>query len=100
MPNVRKREQRPLVVGLDMTLDDVDLLIFLAHFYNRSMRPVRFMVRVVSPGDIRARYDFIAEESMWLRRFAEAARFEMEDSGDESVTVRLTPRSLVARRGR
>lgn len=92
-------ERAPSVV-VELSREDVQTLAALAHFYDRSLRPVRLFIRITSGRDMRRRIRFVAEESNWLEQFARAAQDEMAAAGAQSHGVRLTVRSLIAFWGR
>lgn len=84
-------------VKLDLTAGEIDDLAALAGYYERSMGMMRHVVRFTSPGPIRRRFQFVAEESRWLRAFAESLQSAPAESRRE---VEFTPRALVAFWGR
>lgn len=90
----------PSTIELRMTPAEVQLLKRIAPYYQKSMGPLRVVVRLASPRDVRTKYRFITEESNWLRTFAEAVLEDMEGEEAEEFVVRLTPRALVAFWGR
>lgn len=93
-----RKHTRPIsTVTLTLTREQVDDLIRLAGYYERSMGVMRHVVRLTSPGPIRRRFRFVSEESYYLQAYAESLRSQM--TGD-TETAGLTPRSLVAFWGR
>jgi hypothetical protein len=94
----RKRQRAvPATVTLSLTVEDVDDLVRVAGYYERSMGFMRHVVRLTSARAIRQRFRFVAEESRWLTVFAEATRADMRGSETE---VDFTPRALIAFWGR
>jgi hypothetical protein len=93
----KKRARPNVTVSVTLTREQVDDLVRLASYYQRSMGVMRHVVRLTSPGPIRRRFRFVAEESRYLQAFAEAVRAEMTNDSDPTE---LTPRSLVAFWGR
>jgi hypothetical protein len=110
----RKRKNRQTPHGpqlvLTLTEDDIDALIRVAHFYERSMGPMRYFVRLTSGHEVRQKFRFIADESLWLERLLLATRQTLApaagtlpgDSGPQHPTasLTLTPTALVALWGR
>src|SRR5947209_20569288 len=64
------------------------------------MGPMRLVVRMTASAEIRQKYRFIAEESLWLEKMARAQREQIAASRCSSATLTLTPRALVAFWGR
>lgn len=85
---------------IHLTGAEVETLVRLANYYEKSMGPMRHLVRLVAPAEVKTKYRFVAEESKWLRRFAETTREDMQRAGQTSADVTLTPRALVAFWGR
>jgi hypothetical protein len=81
-------------------MDEVALLVRIADYHLKSMGLMRYLVRLTASGEVRSKYRFVAEESRWLKRFAETVRDDMEAGGQDSAPVEFTPRSLVAFWGR
>lgn len=92
-----RRKGRDTTISVKLTRDEIDDLVQLARYYERSMGPMRHVVRLTSSGVIRRRFQFVAEESRWLAAFAESVRDEEAANAGE---VTFTPRSLVAFWGR
>lgn len=61
---------------------------------------MRYVVWLTASSEVRSKYRFVSEESRWLKRFAQAVREDMDAAPQDSITVSLTPRSLVAFWGR
>lgn len=94
----RKRQRAvPATVTLSLTVEDVEDLVRVAGYYERSMGFMRHVVRLTSARAIRQRFRFVAEESRWLSAFAEATRADMHGS---ETDVEFTPRALIAFWGR
>lgn len=83
-----------------MTLEDLGVLVGVAHHYERSMGPMRFVVPVLAGREVKAKYRFVAEESRWLERFAVTTRDELAAVQGREAAVRFTPLALVAYWGR
>lgn len=93
-----KKRSCPIpTISLTLTREETEDLVRLAGYYQQSMGFMRHVVRLTSRGPIRRRFHFVAEESRYLREFAESVRSEMTA---DSVDVEFTPRSLVAFWGR
>lgn len=93
----RKRARSNRTVLVTLSREQVDDLVRLAGYYQRSMGAMRHVVRLTSPAPIRRRFQFVAEESRYLQAFAESVRDEM---GNDPRPTEFTPRSLVAFWGR
>ena len=83
-----------------MSREEVLLLKRIAPYYQKAMGPMRVVVRLAAPRDVRTKYRFIVQESEWLRKFVEAVLEDMEGEDAEEFVVRLTPRALIAFWGR
>ncbi|HLJ68302.1 MAG TPA: hypothetical protein VKX16_13165 [Chloroflexota bacterium] len=97
MTGKRRRSARSL--PLLVTTQDVDTLLRIANYY-LSLRPIRRVVVMVAPRDIRSRYRFVREESRWLERFARTTRQAMRDAEQSQRTVEFTLPAVVAFWGR
>jgi len=86
--------------AIELTLEDVRTLASLAHFYERSLGPMRYLVRLTARRAIKAKYSFVVEESAWLERFASAMVGDLMAGGEGRGCARLTPRTLIAFWGR
>jgi hypothetical protein len=96
MPKSSQERRSPSTVRIFLSAKEIEDLVELAQYYQRSMGFMRHVVRITSPRPIRHRFDFVAEESRLLRAFAESVR-----SGDGAGRdVEFTARSLVAFWGR
>jgi hypothetical protein len=93
----KKHTRSVSTVSVTLTRQQVDDLVRLAGYYQRSMGVMRHVVRLTSPGPIRRRFRYVAEESRYLQAFAESLRAEMTD---DAQSLEFTPRSLVAFWGR
>jgi hypothetical protein len=92
--------KRPPVVRVRLTLEEVRALQQLAHVYDKSAAPIRFLVRSTSSREMRSKFSFVAEESAILEQLARSIRLEMEEAGEESREVELMLRALIAFWGR
>lgn len=97
MPKNSQARRSPSTVSVTLTAEEIEDLAQLAAYYQRSMGFMRHVVRLTSPGPIRQRFDFVAEESRWLGAFVESVR---DQGADGTREVAFTPRSLVAFWGR
>ncbi len=88
----------PIIVLL--SAQEVRTLVRIADYYFRSMGPFRHVVRLTARSELRQRYSFMAEESLWLRRFAEATEREMQSKDAHEWRTPFTLRSLLAFWGR
>jgi hypothetical protein len=87
-------------IAVEITLADLDTLISISHYYEKSFGRFRHVVRLTSGREMRARYRFMYEESGWLDKFARSTRERAETQLDELVAVSFTPVALVAFWGR
>jgi hypothetical protein len=94
----RKRDGEVIKVAL--AREDLDMLLAIAHYYEKSMGPMRHVVGITTAPDMRKRLRFIREESVWLERFAESAREGMSARERIRGEVIFTPRAAVAFWGR
>lgn len=92
--------KRPGPINIELTRNEVWTLRNLAHYYERSMGPFRFIIRATSRSEIRRRLRFVADESAVLSDFAEATHREMVNRELDEMAVAMTPRTLVAFWGR
>lgn len=86
-------------VVIHFSFNELRTLGRLAHYYQRSMGPMRYVVRLTASAEVRAKYRFIAEESRWLQRFIESVLAEAAP-GDEEVPVEFASRTVIAFWGR
>lgn len=96
----RPRRDAPRPIRVELSVAELATLERLSSYYGRTLSPVRRVIQLMSGGEMRAKVRFVEEETYWLRRFAAAQRAEMEERGDLSGPVELTPRTLVAYYGR
>lgn len=96
----RKRGSGNSSVSIDLSVAELDLLIALSDYYQKSMGAMRHVVRLTGSSETRQRFRFLAEESRWLRRCAEAERSLTTGEADEVRRVAFTPRTAVAFWGR
>ena len=94
----KENGQQPSI-ALNVSTEDVDVLRRVANHY-LSMRPLRSLIALTGPGEIRARYRFIRDESKLLQRFASTTLHSMRAAGEKERAVRFTARALVAYWGR
>lgn len=94
------REQKAALSRIAVDADEADLLVRIADYHLKSMGLMRYVVRFTASREVRDKYRFVAEESRWLKRFAQTVRDDMSEAGKECLEVSLTPRSLVAFWGR
>jgi hypothetical protein len=90
----------PIVLAVRLRIDELETLIEVADYYQRSMGFMRHIVRLGSGPEMRRRFRFVAEESQWLGRFAETTRDQMIERGDRERSVSMTVPALVAFWGR
>jgi hypothetical protein len=97
-PKTHSRAEIP-TVRVALELDEIETLVAISDYYRRSMGPMRHVIRLAASGDVRRRFRFIADESFWLRRFAEATRDSIltnqqqeAPSGSPSGSPRGSPR--------
>jgi hypothetical protein len=89
----------PHEVTVLLSLDELRTLRRLAHYYQRSMGPMRYIVRLTASAEIRAKYRFIAEESRWLEKFVESLPVESA-SHDGEIAAEFASRTVIAYWGR
>ncbi len=94
------RRNTPPTVAITLTAAEVQTLTAVADYYARSMGPMRHIVRLTTSREMRRRFGFVAEESMWLSRFAQAVQSDMVSAGADAWQADFTPRTLVAFWGR
>lgn len=87
-------------VEVDLTRVDIDVMIALANYYERSMGPMRHIVRLTARREIRARFRFLADESKWLKQFAVASRDDLDAQRTDHMPTTVTARALIAFWGR
>jgi hypothetical protein len=93
----KKRTHPFPTVPVTLSREEVDDLVRLSGYYQRSMGVMRHIVRLTAGGPTRRRFKFVAEESKYLLAFAESVRSEMTA---ETIDAQFTPRTLVAFWGR
>lgn len=86
-------------IAIDLAVRELEVLAQIADYHQRSMGPMRHMVRLTAPS-VRSRFRFLDQESTWLRRFAEASRADLVGAAKAEATVDITPRAAVAWAGR
>jgi hypothetical protein len=79
---------------------EVEDLVTLSRYYEKSMGLSRHLVRIASGSVMRARFRFVSDESQILEKFASSVRNDMKEKGEEERPVPFTPRALVAFWGR
>jgi hypothetical protein len=89
----------PREVVIPFSLAELRTLDRLAHYYQRSMGPMRHIVRFTAAAEVRAKYRFIAEESRWLQKFIESAVAE-SDTGEGEIPIEFASRAVIAFWGR
>ena len=94
------RDNVEMPAPIELTADEVNLLVRIADFHLKAMGLMRYVVWLTASSEVRSKYRFVAEESRWLKRFAEAVREDMAEEGRDQANVAFTPRSLVAFWGR
>jgi hypothetical protein len=86
-------------IVLALSIDELSTLIALARYYEKSLGPIRHVVRFTAP-TLRGRYRFMREESRVLQHFAETMRSDLVESGRGEMPVQFTLRALIAFWGR
>lgn len=81
---------------LELSQREVETLVRIATYYERSMGPMRHVIRLTSRGEMRRRLAFITEEGRWLRLLAQTTLDDMAQEGSDQVDMSLTPRALIA----
>jgi len=95
---VSRRGPKPEVtVGLDLTPGEIDQLLDLAHFYEKSMGRMRYLIRLTASREVRSKLRFIQEESLWLERLAADLR---DEAPERESRIHLKLRAFVAFWGR
>ncbi|MGH2449556.1 MAG: hypothetical protein ACRDFS_13270 [Chloroflexota bacterium] len=85
-------------IDLEVSATELDDLVELARYYERSMGFMRHLIRWTASSEVRRKLRFVVEEGNALAAFSES---ECERLGpDESVVVRFTPRAFIAYWGR
>lgn len=79
---------------------DLETLLSLAHYYERSLGPMRHLVRLTGSRETRQRFRYVAEEGKWVQRFIESALRDMKPGPEAMAQVHFTLRTLVACWGR
>lgn len=92
--------RRQVLVAVELSAPEAQILVRVARHYQKAMGPMRALVRMLAPADIKARYRFVAQESKWLERFAQATYQDLIAQPDSSTTVSFTPRTVIAFWGR
>lgn len=87
-------------VTLRLTRDEVDDLVGLAHYYEKTMGLSRFFVRLASGPEMKARFRFVQQESDVLEQFASAIVAAMRASDQAEIDAEITVRALIAFWGR
>ncbi len=93
-------QRRQPTAILQLNPQEAKLLVHVATHYQRAMGPMRFLVRLTAPAEIKAKYRFVSEESRWLKRFAQATYDQMQADRAETADVSFTPSALIAFWGR
>lgn len=89
----------PHEVVILLSPDEIHTLARLAHYYQRSMGPMRYVVRLTASAEVRAKYRFIAEESRWLQKFIESVPVESV-AADGEIAAEFASRTVIAYWGR
>lgn len=101
-----KTSQRPRAASgkftsqIELTEEEASVLVRVATYHQKAIGPVRFLVQLVAPQEIRGKYHFVKEESKLLKQFARTARDSISQSPQGSEPTSFTPRTLVAFWGR
>ncbi len=90
--------ERTVTIGLSRS--EIELLVKLAHFYERSMGPMRYLVRLTAGSEVRAKYRFIAQESRWLERFIASGLSEQSTTSQKEIDLEFSYRAVIAFWGR
>lgn len=85
---------------IDLTTDDLDTLVRVVDHYQKSMGPMRHLVRLTGSRETRRRFRFLEEESEVLHRLARATSEAATGTGREVSSVPFTPLAAVAFWGR
>jgi hypothetical protein len=85
---------------LEISVEEARSLIGVSDVYQRSMGPMRHVVRLTTSRDVRGRFDFLDEESRILRSFAEAMVKEAGERPSGHARIRFTLKALIAYWGR
>ena len=96
----RSSSSRTSSALISLTVPEIEILVRIARYYQKAMGPARLVVRFIAPRDIRVRYQFIAEESRILERFAASTYEEATQADAYEIEAALTPRAVVAFWGR
>lgn len=90
----------PREVRITVSVDELRTLALVADYYKRSMGPLRHVVRLTASAEVRGKYRFISEESLWLKRFIESVL--PVDGGDSTaqIEVDFASRAVIAFWGR
>lgn len=94
----RNRAQ-PHEVVVHLSPDELETLRKLAHYYQRSMGPMRHIVRLTASAEVRAKYRFIREESRWLQKFVESMPVDLAAQTGE-ISAEFASRAVIAYWGR
>lgn len=82
-----------------LSIGELRTLARLAHYYQQSMGPMRYIVRLTASAEVRAKYRFIGEESRWLQKFIESVPMTSANQ-DGEIGVEFASRTVIAYWGR
>jgi hypothetical protein len=99
MPRGQKGS-RPPHTAIDLTTDELQCLVAVSDYYQRSWGPMRHLVRLTTAPEMRTRLRFLSDESRVLRSFAQAKLAEAGEEPDVPTRVEFTPAALIAFWGR
>jgi hypothetical protein len=99
MPRSHNQSRLPST-HIELTSEDLRILVAVSDLYQRSMGPMRHLVRLTASGEMRGRLRFVAEESAILQRFAAAMLADAEAGGKERARVPFTVPAAIAFWGR
>jgi hypothetical protein len=94
------KDQGPPPIHLTISVDEARSLLNVSDVHQRSMGPMRHVVRFTSSREVRGRFAFLDEESKVLRAFAQSMVTQARERESGSARIRFTPRSLIAFWGR
>jgi hypothetical protein len=91
---------RKFITRIELDKEEASVLVRVATYHQKAIGPVRFLVQLVAPEEIRDKYTFVKEETKVLKQFAREARDSISRSQQEREPISFTPRTLVAFWGR
>jgi hypothetical protein len=97
---ISRQSTKPPQALVDLSIGELETLGAVANYYEKSMGPMRYLVRLTASSEVKTKLRFVTEESLWLRRFSEATYQDMQAAGQENAQIALTPRALIAFWGR